>query len=139
MDVVGFSAPTRTHVHHSVVRTALYTLLEQAFSSIGVRWDECYHEDRGDGVLVTVPSTVAKSAFVALPTTLLDRLTEHNSRHPPDEQIRLRMALHAGEIQPDEHGLIGRALILAFRLLDSQVLRDATGVLGVIVSAWFYD
>ncbi|GAB3875170.1 hypothetical protein GCM10029964_018650 [Kibdelosporangium lantanae] len=49
------------------------------------------------------------------------------------------MALHAGEIQPDEHGLIGRALILAFRLLDSQVLRDATGVLGVIVSAWFYD
>ncbi|GAB3875168.1 hypothetical protein GCM10029964_018640 [Kibdelosporangium lantanae] len=82
VDVVGFSAPTRTHVHHSVVRTALYTLLEQAFSSIGVRWDECYHEDRGDGVLVTVPSTVAKSAFVALPTTLLDRLTEHNSRHP---------------------------------------------------------
>lgn len=117
----------------------MYSLLDRAFSSIGVPWDECYHEDRGDGVLVTVPPTVSKSAFVDLPATLLDGLTEHNGRHPAEEQIRLRMALHAGEIQPDEHGLIGRALILAFRLLDSQVLRDATGVLGVIVSAWFYD
>jgi tetratricopeptide (TPR) repeat protein len=139
VDVVGFSAPARTHVHHSVVRTALYTLLDQAFSSIGVPWDECYHEDRGDGVLVTVPSTVGKSAFVDLPAAVLKGLTEHNSRHPAEEQIRLRMALHAGEIQSDPHGLIGRALILAFRMLDSQVLRDATGVLGVIVSAWFYD
>lgn len=140
VDVVGFSSPSRTNTHHEIVRAALYTLLAQAFSSIGVRWDACGREDRGDGVLVIIPPTISKSAFVDLPSALVNGLRVHNAQHRPEEQIRLRMALHAGEIHYDSHGVIGRAVILAFRLLDSQVLRDATtGVLGVLVSSWFYD
>jgi tetratricopeptide (TPR) repeat protein len=140
VDVVGFSSPRRTNVHHEVVRAALYRVLEQAFSSIGVQWDACEREDRGDGVLVAVPPTISKSVFVDLPSELVSGLRVHNAHHQPEEQIRLRMALHAGEVHYDPHGVIGRAVILAFRLLDSQVLRDATAdVLGVIVSSWFYD
>ncbi|MFD1047614.1 hypothetical protein ACFQ1S_19775, partial [Kibdelosporangium lantanae] len=140
VDVVGFSMPARTNTHQANIRRALYLLLAQALSSIGVRWDDCEHEDRGDGVLVIVPPTVSKSLFVNLPGELASVLRTHNAEHPAEEQIRLRMALHAGEIQYDAHGVIGRAVILAFRLLDADVLRTATvDVLGVIVSSWFYE
>jgi tetratricopeptide (TPR) repeat protein len=142
VDVVGFSDVSRTHVHQEVVRTGLYTVLTQAIERIGVPWNICQHEDRGDGVLLTVPPTVSKSGFVDLPQALVDGLRGYNEQHPAEEQIRLRMALHAGEVHYDDHGVVGRSVVLAFRLLDSQVLRDAmdsAGSLAVIVSSWFYD
>ncbi|MFD1044694.1 ATP-binding protein [Kibdelosporangium lantanae] len=124
------------------MRSGLYTVLAQALERIGIPWNICQHEDRGDGILVTIPPTVSKSVFVNLPQVLVDGLRRHNEQHPAEEQIRLRVGLHAGELHYDDHGVVGRSVILAFRLLDSQVLRDAVesaGLLAVIVSAWFYD
>lgn len=60
-----------------------------------------------------------------------------------EERIRLRMALHAGEINYDEHGVTAAAINLTFRLLDSQPLKaalaDSPGVLALIASSWFFD
>jgi tetratricopeptide (TPR) repeat protein len=57
--------------------------------------------------------------------------------------MRLRLALHAGEIHHDDYGLVGTAINLAFRMLDAKPLKKAlaesTGVLGVIASQWFFD
>lgn len=76
-------------------------------------------EDRGDGVFILIPSAV------------------------PKVRIRLRIALHAGEVHYDSHGVAGMAITHAFRLVDQPMfkaaLADSAGLLGVIVSEWFYD
>jgi hypothetical protein len=104
----------------------------------------CYHEGAGDSILALAPATVGKGTFAAnVPSALVAALVEHNAGHPPAERLRLRMALHAGEITRDDHGVTGQAIIHTARLLDSAPLKDAlrnsTGVLAVIASAWFYD
>src|SRR5271165_3876442 len=70
-------------------------------------------------------------------------LRAHNDSHPREEQIRLRMALHAGEVNYDEHGVTAASINLAFRLLEARELKAALasspGVLAVIASPWFYE
>jgi hypothetical protein len=70
-------------------------------------------------------------------------LREHNAKHPVEERIRLRMAVHAGEINYDDHGVTDRSVNLAFRLLDAPALKvalaESSGVLALIASSWFYD
>ena len=43
------------------MRSGLYGSLRAAFVRSGIPWDLCYHEDRGDGVLILVPPEVPKS------------------------------------------------------------------------------
>ncbi|HEV7649272.1 MAG TPA: tetratricopeptide repeat protein [Actinophytocola sp.] len=143
-DVAGFGDHSRTNEHQVRVRDGLYGAVERAFADIGLSWAECYHEDRGDGVFVLAPAEVPKAVFVEeLPGRLVAALRAHNSGRAPQEQIRLRMALHAGEIRQDAHGVTGTPINLAFRLLDAAPLKAAlagsTGVLAIIASAWFFD
>lgn len=71
------------------------------------------------------------------------RRSRHNQVHGPDARMRLRLALHAGEVLHDAHGVTGTAVTLAFRLLEAgqlkQALAGSPGVLAVITSAWFYE
>lgn len=95
-------------------------------------------------MLILAPSDIPKALFVdSLPHELVKELGDHNDRHPASQQIRLRVALHAGEIRSDEHGLVGASVNFAFRLVDAIPLRraldDSDGVLAFIVSDWFYD
>ncbi len=144
VDVSAFGDRRRTNLHQLAVRRGLYDVLERAFAESEVPWTECDHEDRGDGVLVILPPVVAKSTLVEkLPTPLVGALREHNAGRPPEEHIRLRLALHAGEIHYDDHGVVGRAVNLAFRLLDAPVFTAAHarsgGLLSMIASTWFFD
>jgi RNA polymerase sigma factor (sigma-70 family) len=70
-------------------------------------------------------------------------LREHNTAHSVGARLRLRMALHAGEVTHDEHGATSTALNLAFRLLDAAPLKhalaDSPASLALITSDWFYD
>ena len=63
--------------------------------------------------------------------------------HLGPERIRLRMALHAGEVRYDDHGVTAAAVNLAFRLVNASALKEALagspGVLAMIVSSWFFD
>jgi tetratricopeptide (TPR) repeat protein len=95
-------------------------------------------------VFVLAPPEVPKGLLVeALPRELIEALREHNRVHRIQEQIRLRMALHAGEITYDSYGVTAAAINLAFRLLDAPPLKEALGkspgVLALIVSSWFFD
>ncbi|OXM54957.1 tetratricopeptide repeat protein [Amycolatopsis alba] len=126
------------------MRDGLYRALPQALGNVGVTWTECDHEDRGDGVLVAIPPTVAKSVLVEVfPDELAAALLEHNRAHVAEEQIKLRVALHAGEVHYDDHGVTGESVNLAFRLLDAPALKDvlarSVGVLAFITSSWFFD
>lgn len=53
------------------------------------------------------------------------------------------MALHAGEVNYDDHGVTAAAINLAFRLVAAHPLKAALskspGVLALIASSWFFD
>jgi hypothetical protein len=97
VDVEGFGDQRRTNRDQLAVRDGLYRAMRNAFGQAGIPWDDCGHEDRGDGVFVLVPAEVPKGLLVeSLPSALVTALRTHNSTHPGPERIRLRMALHAG-------------------------------------------
>src|ERR1700742_1111917 len=144
VDVAGFGDHRRNNVDQLAVRTGLYRALAQAFGEAGISWADCEQEDRGDGALILAPAEMPKGPFVeALPGALVAALRRHNRGRRAAEQVRLRMALHAGEINYDEHGVTSTAINLAFRLLDSapvkSALAESTGVLAIITSAWFFE
>ena len=96
------------------------------------------------GVLVLIPPDVPKGLLVVqLPREIAAALWEHNEACPREARIRLRVAVHAGEIQHDDHGVTGAAINLTFRLLAAEALRVALagspGVLALIASKWFYE
>lgn len=144
VDVEGFGDDRRTSAHQVAVRAGLYRVLRQAFEHAGVSWDACDHEDRGDGVFVLAPAETPKAPFVdEVPLALVKALREHNTTHADAARIRLRMALHAGEVTYDAYGVTATAVNLAFRLLDAAPLKSALaespGVLAMITSGWFFD
>jgi tetratricopeptide (TPR) repeat protein len=144
VDVEEFGDRCRTSVHQVAVRAGLYHALRRAFDRAGVSWDACDHEDRGDGVVVLAPAETPKTPLVdAVPHALVKALREHNTTHAVAARIRLRMAVHAGEVTYDRHGFTSTAVNVAFRLLDAAplktVLAESPGVLAVITSGWFFD
>ena len=144
VDVEKFGDRRRTNPHRLAVRDGLYRALGEAFADIGVPWDDTYHEDRGDGAFALIRADVPKSHVAArLPGALAAALRRHIVAHPSETRIRLRVALHAGEVHHDGHGVAGAALDLTFRLLDSpdvkSALAESPGDLALIASNWFFD
>jgi hypothetical protein len=144
LDVERFGDPRRTNPHQLAVREGLYRSVGDAFRQAKLPWASDTYEDRGDGILILLPAEVPKSLVVELlPPALVAALTAHNRTHPAEAGIRLRMALHAGEVPYDGHGVAGRAVNWAFRLIEAKLLKAAlaasSGALAIITSSWFYD
>ena len=144
VDVEAFGARRRTNRDQVAVRDGLYRATQEAFGKAGIPWVDCDHEDRGDGMIVLIGPEVPKSLFVeSLPAALADALRRHNGGHPEMERIRLRMALHAGEVNYDGYGVTATAINLTFRLLESdaakKALANSASVLAVIASSWFFE
>jgi hypothetical protein len=142
-DMAGFGDRNRTNLQQIRMRDGLYRALEYAFRRADIPWVECYREDRGDGVFVLVPAEIPKGVLVeSVPDALAEALYEHNRAHH-EAQIRLRVALHAGEVNYDDHGVTAGAINLAFRLVNAHRLKvaldESRGVLGIIASSWFYE
>jgi hypothetical protein len=144
VDIEGYGHQSRTTPHRLVVRQGLDLALRRAFKEAGVPWFDCKHETTGDGTLVLVPAQILKGPFVeVLSASLAGELRRHNETHRAEEQIRLRMALHAGEVAYDDHGATGPALNQTFRLIEAPQLKialaESPGTLALIVSKWFFD
>jgi tetratricopeptide (TPR) repeat protein len=143
VDVERFGDPARTNLHQLAIREALYEALARAFAESGIGWGSCVSEDRGDGALILVPPQIPKIRLVAgLPGLLAAAISRHNTGSSVPERMRLRVALHAGEVYRDAHGVAGAAVNHAFRLAEAPALRSALaaspGVLALIVSDWFF-
>jgi hypothetical protein len=120
VDVENFGDPARTNAHQLAVRSVLYETFRRSFAKARISWAACTTEDRRDGILVLVPPSVPKSWLVTrLPAHLARILVQHNATCPAQERIRLRMALHAGEVHHDIHGSVGMSIIRAFRLVQA--------------------
>jgi len=144
VDIEGFGDQRRILPHQLAVREGLYRVVREAFGSAGVAWSACHREDRGDAVFIVAHADILKARFVeAVPYALVTAVRAHNATHRTEERVRLRMALHAGEVAYDEHGVTGSAVTLAFRLVDATPLKvalaESPGVLALITSAWFFD
>ena len=106
-------------------RRLLYTVLSESFESAGVPWRHCRHEDRGDGAVVLIPPEIPKPVVVrGLLAGFGDHLAEVARRQglPP---LRIRAALHAGEVHFDPHGIAGSDVNLTFRLAECPELKQA--------------
>jgi hypothetical protein len=144
VDVASFADPCRTNPDQTAVRRGLYRALDAAFTASRLPWREFHYEDRGDGALILIPSEVPKNILATdVPGALAAALTRHNETHRWNAHIRLRLAMHAGEVLPDEHGVAGTAINFTARLLEAKALKRALrrspGVLGMIASQWFFD
>lgn len=143
VDVEGFSGGHRTEDHRRIVRAGLRDMLVATLGALGHDYDAGYHNDTGDGVVVFLTPDVPESQLVRqLPVTLEALLREHNSRYADGAQIRLRLALHHGQVFFDEAGASASSVIHACRLVDSHPVRDALkrgeSPLALIVSDHFY-
>lgn len=111
--------PVRVHM-----REAMYRYVVDAFEFAGVPWDATEHGDRGDGILVIVPARFPESVLI---DPLLDRLRrglhDYNRMATEIARIRLRAALHAGQVYHDANGLVGEAVNHTFRLLEADELK----------------
>lgn len=144
VDVAGFGWRRRDDEAQLIIRDALYRLLIAAFETSGIAWDSCHHEDRGDGVLVVIPLHMPTSVVVdPLLTYLRAGVRRHNRFSSAVTQIRLRVAVHVGEVHRDRYGVAGVAVTHLFRLLDAPAVKEALTASGddlaLIVSNYLYD
>ena len=130
VDVEKFGDHSRTDAQRVTIHGGLYDLLHEAFQAAGISWDSCYCEDRGDGVMVLAPPDIPKVLFSDhLPYQMASALHRYNLAHRAEERIRLRMALHAGEVTIDGNGVVSSAVNMAFRLLDAAPLKASAAEL----------
>lgn len=141
-DIQGFSRPDqRTRV---TLRTALRDLLSQSLSSAGINWTQLEMADFGDGALVLLDPQVSKTRpLYPLLSQLARSLARHNSTLPSTARLRLRLAVHSGEVQRTRHGFVGEDLDVAFRLLSARTLRSrlarSSADLVLIISDRVYE
>jgi hypothetical protein len=123
VDMCSFSE--LTNPAQLAARKRLYDLLATAFAAGGVEWNQCVREDRGDGVLVIVPTDVPKAVVLDSVLTKISEAVEAAPRLDSGWSIRLRMAVHAADIHRDANGFASAELNFVFRLCDAPALRDA--------------
>ena len=140
-DVVAFGASTRNDKDRLVIRDALFRMTHVMLRGIRGEWS---WDDRGDGLLIIVPPSVPTADVIEqLFRELPSLLEEHNRTHPKSAQIQLRLAVNVGPVTTDAMGASGEAIILAARLVEAQVFKDAiaknAAILGVITSTFVYE
>jgi hypothetical protein len=135
VDIEGYSR--RDNIGHVELREALRQVCADAFGEIRVR--ASVRQDQGDAFLILVDPGVAKARLVAdLVNEFSIALGQVNRNRRPEERMRLRVALHAGDVHLDGTGYGGEAVVAVMRLVEAdslrEALRTAPGDLAVIVS-----
>ncbi|MFL6144891.1 MAG: hypothetical protein ACJ72N_23875 [Labedaea sp.] len=104
-------------------RAALRAATQHAVRDAGIGWANVVVEDRGDGLILLIPPSVSKVDILdPLIPRLAEEIREYNATVPLGLKIRLRVAIHAGEVDRDGHGWIGNDLIIACRLVNGEPL-----------------
>lgn len=120
----------RSDVDQQWLRDQLRQVLRRVCAESGVPHDELAWQDTGDGGFFLVPASLPKRLLVdPFVVRLHAALREHNGRASGDGRLRLRVALHAGEVATDTSldgraGYVGRDLNFACRLVDAAALRE---------------
>lgn len=140
-DVTGFGARTRTDEDRRVIREALFRITHVVLQELPHVWS---WDDRGDGLLTVVPPNVPTTKIIKhLHKELPAALEEHNRAYPESARIQLRVAINVGPVVTDAMGVSGEAIIIAARLVEAPLLKEAMdqarAALGVIASTFIYE
>lgn len=114
VDIAGFGATE----HPDVMRRRLYEILARVLREPDPPWESF---DTGDGVCAFLPVRTD----ILLPLTLLTRLRAEFDGPHRHGGLRLRIALHRGDLVREEGRWLGRDLTVLMRLADSPALRSA--------------
>jgi hypothetical protein len=140
------SSTTRNNSAKARMRDAMYDLVTEAFDRNGIT--DADHDpflDSGDGLvaLLLPADRVPKTLLLQSVVPMLSRLIDEHNTHRPEDRLRFRAVLHAGEVHHDTRAPFGETLDIAFRLLDSPVtkraLRRTTAPLILAVSDDVYQ
>lgn len=102
-------------------------------------------QPRGDGAILALPGGIPKEVITTDFVEAIRAATlEYDADCEPEEVIRLRLSLNAGEALDGDGEWAGQPVIVASRLVDSPVIRRvlaaSTGFpLALIISAQWYD
>ncbi|MFD3308182.1 hypothetical protein [Streptomyces sp. NPDC058694] len=109
------------------LRERLYELVEEALDVTGVdRHAAPAPSDRGDGFFWLLPGSVDKVDLTGRFVDLMhDGLRAHARTASAEGAMRLRVALHSGDVARDVRGWQGEELNSACRLVDIAPLRTA--------------
>jgi hypothetical protein len=140
-DVVGFGADWRTDEDRRIIREALYSMTHTVLQDLPDAWS---WDDRGDGLLTIVFPSVPTAKVVAhLHKRLSAVLEEHNRVYRDSAKIQLRVAINVGPVASDRMGVSGEAIIVAARLVEAPVFKEAMSEsgasLGIIASRFTYE
>lgn len=139
-DVVGFGADWRNDEDRRMIREALFSMTHTVLGDLPDAW---WWDDRGDGLLTVVLPSIPTARVVAhLHKELPAALEEHNRVCPDSARIQLRVAINVGPVTSDRMGVSGVAIIVAARLVEALVFKDAMNEsganLGIIASPFIY-
>lgn len=143
VDIADSTRPDRDDDIQRYLHEQLYVMLQKAFDGSGIPWAACWHEDRGDGVLVVIPPGISGLNLVGpLPKRLRGLVRRQNHACRATAQIQLRVAAHFGLVEHDGHGFVGSDVNQLFRILDAPPLKEALAAsradLALIVSDHIY-
>lgn len=80
-------------------------------------------EHCGDGMILLIPASVSKIDLLdPLIPAVAAHIRAYNKTVPQGLRIRLRMAVHAGEVHRDPHGWVGTDLVTTCRLVNGEAL-----------------
>jgi hypothetical protein len=104
---------------------ALRTALRKALGTAGIRWTDCHHHDLGDGSRLVLGRGMPKAPILApLAGDLAAQLRTYNRTAGPRREVRVRMAVHAGDVYVTDGAVEGGSLEHLARLLEAPPLRD---------------
>jgi hypothetical protein len=137
------SSTSRPDPVKAQLRIMLYELFDAALRVAGIDADQRDpFIDRGDGLLALLHPVAQSPVALVLSRVvpyLVRLLATYNAEVEAQRRLRIRVAVHAGEVNDDGHGWFGTALDTTCRLLDApaakQALAAAPGPLLAVVSA----
>ncbi len=143
VDIESFGK--RRNPVQALLRERLYRILEEAADAVGIDLAAASEPaDRGDGAFWLLSASIPKVKLTGPFISALRAGLEADERVSASEaHMRLRVALHAGEVSGDQHGWVGEDLNTACRLVDLQSLRDAltkavnSPVVVAVTDAWY--
>ncbi len=105
------------------LRRHMYRVTERALEASVM--EPLTMEDRGDGILLVLPGDIPEPRLVGLFVSALDSdLRTYAREHRGTvSELRMRVALHAGEARRDARGWSGPDLDAAFRMTELPYLR----------------
>lgn len=127
--------------NRQTLRGALRDVLHEA----GIEWADCHTDGTGDGLQLIVGRDVWKARLIQpVVPELAARLQAHNRSADPRRMIRVRLALHAGDVRMEDGEVVGGALEDLSRLLDAPPVKKTllsappSATVALIVSEHFY-